>query len=691
MIYWHAERFRLVVAGHDSFIHRSLFFSSDKCSLPIERVQLCMFQAFQISSRMTTHDVLYPALGNDQEFRLITITPGDNLPIQTTLSKASLNDANENIPRYTALSYVWGLPTPRKTIICNGEEIIVTVNLEAALLQFRDKSQERVIWIDQLCINQDDYDERSRQVSLMGCIYSMAEQVAVWLGPSDDDTSRVWSLFLDLGTLRDFAKPEVYDLALRDEPYGSRVKAEINTNAKVQSMALHEARKKLPNLPPATDPLWQAVKRLLERPWFFRMWTFQEVIMSKKCMIWCGGFYMSLNLLKNACIGMDNAGFDASAGIEQNVTLFENQNSRFKAGSTSSLRWLLEANRTRAATEPRDMIYALRGVIDPQLASSIDVDYRSALGLVYARAARFCIESEKALTVLGSVEYRRTEESRNEMPSWVPDWRFKTSVKVDLSMRRSDQSKFFDASNNESPRMVGNQEEGKLVLKGFVIATLVEFYDVKTHLEFKAHKDSRRFPPQRFQLDKWKHMYKAASLRTCFPPSSIKQPEQADHIMASMWSKSVDDPLTEEQSVEMAYRRTVTADLLPRPKSRLNERETELGFPAYTSWRNLGYPNPVPMEVLHEHDYYVTRVMSNREFFVAKDDTSSCMGVVMGVPRDGDCVCVLLGGDTPFVLRPKGRGEWQLVAEAYVHGIMDGEAMARAVEEGFEYQDFALV
>ena len=653
-----------------------------------------LHQAFQLTSRMKIQNypnVLYPALENDQEIRLITIIPGNNVPIRTTLSKASLNDANESMPRYTALSYVWGSPTPRKCITCNDEEITVTANLEAALVLLRDKSQETVIWIDQLCINQNDYDERNKQVSMMGCIYSMAEQVAVWLGPSDNDTSRVWSLLLDLGRLRDFAKLEVYDLALRDEPHGSWVNAEMNINAKVQNMALHEAQKKLPDLPPATDPLWQAVKRFLGRPWFFRMWTFQEVIMSKKCMVWCGDFYMSLNLLQNACLGMENAGFDASAGIQQNVTFLETQNSRFKAGSTSSLRWLLEANRTRAATEPGDMIYALRGVISPQLASSIDFDYRSALGLVYAKAARFCIESEKALTVLGSVEYRRTEESRNEMPSWVPDWRFPTSVQVDFSMRRSDQSKFFDASNNESPRMVGNQEERKLVLKGFVVATIVEFYDVKTHLELKAHGASRRFPPERFQLDKWKYMYKAASSRTCFPPSSIKQPEQADHIMASMWSKSVDDPLTEEQSVEMAYRRTVTADLLPRPKSRLNERETELGFPSYTSWRNLGYPDPVPMEVLHEHDYYVTKVMSNREFFVAKDDTSSYMGVVMGVPTDGDCVCILLGGDTPFVLRPKGPGEWQLIAEAYVHGIMDGEAMTRAAEEGFECQDFALV
>ena len=526
----------------------------------------------------------------------------------------------------------------------------------------------------------------------MGRIYSMAEQVAVWLGPSDKDTPMLWNLFLDLTSLRDFAKTEVYDLALRNKsPSPSWTSSETDVNAKVQSLALHDAQKKLPDLPPATHPLWRAVKCFLERPWVFRIWIFQEVIMSKNCMVWCGEFYLSWHLLQNACLAIENTGFDISAGIQQNITYVETQNSRFMAGSTSSLRSLLEANRVRAATEPRDMIYALRSIIDPQLAKLIDVDYRSALGVAYARAARFCIVSEKALTVLGSVEYRRTEESRDEMPSWVPDWRFRTSVNVDLSMRRSDQSKFFSASNNETPCLADDQDERKLVLKGFVVATLVAFYDVKTHLNLEGQTETGQFPPQRFQLDKWRHMYKAASSRLHFPASSIKQPEQADHLMASAWSKSISDPLTEEQNMEMAYRRTITAGLSPRPNTRLNESETEIGFPAYTTWRNRGYPDPVPTEVLHEHDHYVTQVMFNRVFFIAKDDTSSYMGIVMGVPRHGDCVCVLLGGDTPFVLRPKEQDEWELVADAYVHGIMDGEAMARTNGEGFEYQDFALV
>ena len=644
---------------------------------------------------MTTHPYphqLYPALKNHQEIRLITIIPENNVPIRTTLSKASLDDTNEMIPTYTALSYVWGSPTPRKSITCNGEEITVTASLEAALVQLRGRSHGTVIWTDQLCINQTDYNEREKQVSMMGRIYSMAEEVAVWLGPSDKDTPVLWSLFLDLRSLRNFPATEVYDVALRSKPCGvSWTDSNVDINAKVQNMALQQAQNKLPDLPPATDPVWQAVKQFLDRPWFSRMWTFQEVVMSKKCMVWCGEFYMNWDLFQNACVGIDRAGYHQSAGIQENVTIVESQRGRFMAGRTSSLRSLLEANRTRAATEPRDMIYALRGVIDPHLARSIDVDYASALGVVYARAARFCIKSEKALTVLGSVEYRRTEESKTEMPSWVPDWRFRTSVYVDLSMRRPNQSKYFSASNNEPPRLVGGQDERKLILKGFVVATLVEFYDVKTHLDFEPHMGSRRFRPQRFEPGKWKHMYRTASLRTRCPASFIKQSEQADHIMASLWSISVNDPLTEEQSLEMAYRRTVTADLLQRPITRLTALETELGFPAYTSWSNSGYPDPVPTAVLHEHDYYVTKVMSNREFFVAKDDVCSYMGVVMAVPRDGDCVCILLGGDTSFVLRPKGCGEWAFIAEAYVHGIMDGEATVKAAEEGFEYQDFALV
>ena len=66
------------------------------------------------------------------------------------------------------------------------------------------------------------------------------------------------------------------------------------------------------------------------------------------------------------------------------------------------------------------------------------------------------------------------------------------------------------------------------------------------------------------------------------------------------------------------------------------------------------------------------------------------MGVALGIITEGDCLCILLGEDTPFVLRPDSDVR-RFVAEAYVYGIMDGEAMERTRKEGFEYEIFALV
>ena len=635
--------------------------------------------------------MLYPALEFEHEIRLINIIPEKNVPIRITLFKASLNDIPER-RKYSALSYVWGPPDPRKSITCNGTELTVTANLEAALVQLRDDAKETVMWIDQICINQEDNDERNRQVSMMGRIYSMAERVIVWLGPSDHDTARLWCLLLELGRLRDFGNHEVYDLALKNQSNDfPRLGSGVDVNAKVLDMSSDKTRKQLPDLPPLKDPLWQAVKRYFDRPWFHRIWTFQEVLMSRKCAVWCGEFFMSWRILQNACQAMDIAGYVTYVEITQNVTYIYDQQERLLKGETTSLRYLLEINRPRKAAEPRDMVYALRGVLDQEAANLVTIEYGASLGLVYARATRLCIETDHALTILGSVEYRRTAESKSQMPSWVPDWRFRGSVNVDLSMRRADESKYFNASKNFHPYLMATKNERKLCLRGFVVATLTRFSNVKSHLCFEHHMGARRFPTERFEAENWRKLYEAAVSQLPFPASDIKKPGQADHIMACTWSKSIDQPLTDEQTLEMAYRRTITADLYPRPNSRLTERETTLSFPAYTSWKNSGYPDPVPVDVLHEHDYYVSQVMTNREFFIAEDASTSYMGITMGVPRDGDCVCILLGGDTPFVLRPLGDGYWCFLADAYVHGIMDGEAMDMRAAQDLQYHDFTLV
>ncbi|KAF2825464.1 HET-domain-containing protein, partial [Ophiobolus disseminans] len=90
----------------------------------------------------------------------------------------------EAAPPYEALSYVWGAdnPTTNISIQCNGAQVLVGTNLAAALYRLRNPDSERVIWVDALCIDQHNNDEKSNQIPLMGSVYSSAKQVIVWLG-----------------------------------------------------------------------------------------------------------------------------------------------------------------------------------------------------------------------------------------------------------------------------------------------------------------------------------------------------------------------------------------------------------------------------------------------------------------------------------------------------------------------------
>lgn len=639
-----------------------------------------------------------PPLPSSDSVRLLNILPAAiQAPIETVLVSVTLRSTTPLV--YDALSYVWGPASDRVDIRCNGKIVSITQSLSEALLHLRSDTDEYTLWIDQLCINQEDIAERDQQVTLMGDIYSLARKVVVWLGPSDDETGTVWALLQKVSELQHFEAHEVYDLA-RKKPQplqgqDSRLSSSrYHRTADAQPMRSSSKDSwEFPDLPPGDSPEWKAVERFLQRPWFSRMWTYQEVVLSKICIVRCGSYSMTWSDLSDSCKAITYGGFSVYIdGKDDRVTAIQVQRLRSRDGKSTTFRSLLERNRFRNATEPRDMVYALRGIVDQTIAEAITVAYRSSLADVYANAVKICIRKEEALTVLGSLEYRRNEESRTQMPSWVPDWRFQTSVAVDLSMRRSDGARYFSCSGNETPRMTETSSARTLVLKGFVLATLTRFSNVKQHLGFGIYRmQARRFSDDRFEYSKWREVYSTAAAKIAFPYASLKQKEKADMITAAIWNKTVLDDLDDEQSIEMAYRRTVTADLLPGPNSRLNTSETEEGFPAYTSWKQSGYHTPVPTEVLHEHDYYVTQVMSNREFFIAEDDGQvSYMGITMGVPRDGDCIFVLLGGDTPFVMRPKKGDEWQFLAEAYVHGIMDGEAMSKTREPGFEYTDFVI-
>jgi hypothetical protein len=99
--------------------------------------------------------------------------------------------SHDNSLAYEALSYVWGDPKDHFRIRLNGKDHILTFNLFTALNQLQHPHEERLLWVDALCINQASNSERSQQVALMADIYKSASLCRVWLGEADADAEPV--------------------------------------------------------------------------------------------------------------------------------------------------------------------------------------------------------------------------------------------------------------------------------------------------------------------------------------------------------------------------------------------------------------------------------------------------------------------------------------------------------------------
>jgi hypothetical protein len=107
--------------------------------------------------------------------------------LQCEIFEYSLQDVGKRTHLYEALSYTWGGEEKPYSIAVKEQNLSITTNLYVALLRLRDRSLERIIWIDAICINQEDPEEQSQQVQLMAIIYSKAHRVLVWLGEAADD------------------------------------------------------------------------------------------------------------------------------------------------------------------------------------------------------------------------------------------------------------------------------------------------------------------------------------------------------------------------------------------------------------------------------------------------------------------------------------------------------------------------
>ncbi|KAL7936116.1 heterokaryon incompatibility domain-containing protein [Trichoderma chlorosporum] len=275
--------------------------------------------------------------------RLLRLLPGSvPEPISSEIIQAWLYPEEAILP-YEALSYTWGSAEAPKSILVNGKCLAVTTNLHEALEQLRYVNQDRILWVDAICINQDDNKERSHQVQQMGDLFKKAERVVFWLGKSTPIIDDFMDVF---GGLQQTSLSYPYKgWSQNDESW------EIIWNSSV---------KPLLESPKSFDKLQQGFFSILDRPWFKRVWILQEVTIARAAVVCCGSKTIASWLLSVAprLLGI-KPGYHEQAVIDVMPGPWKGSSWWSKS---QDLYTLLMKFGDSQATETRDIIYALKGM-----------------------------------------------------------------------------------------------------------------------------------------------------------------------------------------------------------------------------------------------------------------------------------------------------------------------------------------
>lgn len=167
------------------------------------------------------------------------------------------------MPHYIAISYTWGSAIRDKSIVLDGYSYCVTTSVYQVLNRVRRGNNSSLIWIDSVCINQDDNEERSKQILLMRQIYSMASETVAWIGEARDDSRLAISSIKRIGQEFGSGNP-----CQRIPAFGENILMHACSDTGSQE--------------------WMAIRKLLSRSWFHRVWVLQEVALSKRLVIYCG-------------------------------------------------------------------------------------------------------------------------------------------------------------------------------------------------------------------------------------------------------------------------------------------------------------------------------------------------------------------------------------------------------------------
>ncbi|KAI1337270.1 HET-domain-containing protein [Xylariaceae sp. FL0016] len=397
--------------------------------------------------------VKYSPLNADRsEIRVLDLAPGKSSDeIRCTLRTVSLHDS----PAFEALSYVWGDAKITKPITVENEEFRATVNLEAGLRALRLPSKTRTLWVDAVCINQQDTPEKNVQVPLMGDIYTKASFVLVWFGPSTPGMELAISWY------------QTYVAKSLTGP-GSSYWLKLDAKAVFSSKAKREKDM-------ATLKALEGYFDLVGLSYWTRMWTFQEFCLATEDPLCnCGGSTFPSTMLQEAKDKIHTVGFEImerllkqfdrgrwadmskeeqvqaeefekffpvlkekSFAVRRNVVITDRYSRKEWTAKSDPFLYLLYATAERECFDPRDKVFALYGMAK-DVPKVYKVAYEKPVGLVMKETVAYAMHHERGPFIWASFGLRDERLSDTTYPSWVPDFRQAVNVSTNIHRGRKD-------------------------------------------------------------------------------------------------------------------------------------------------------------------------------------------------------------------------------------------------------------
>ncbi|KAI2479831.1 HET domain containing protein [Pyrenophora tritici-repentis] len=636
-----------------------------------------------------------------QEWTSYRLSP--RLATQASLQRMQSTHPSPNLYRFgwgdfAALSYVWGDENNRREILVNSHTVSVTANLEAALREFRkgcEFSGHFKLWVDALCINQKNLVERAHHVGMMRDLYGSAWSVFAWLGKEEHHSTSAIQLLSDLAAFKEAGCVDEMKAHLSSDPLSCGV------------------------------PHWPALEALMNRPYWTRLWIFQEIVIGGTATwLRCGNATMNWNtfctavsvlhehlwLEKDTCLQL--AASVAGVTTEQiwrttSLHLVYQDLSPltrkiFDKRMDFSFERLLDLANSGNCTNSRDRVYALVGLMSPTIAHRLSPDYTIPTWRVYVEAARVFIQAEQSLDALR--EGNPWGPARG--PSWAADWAWPGRIRwtrthqhvwgpVHLFPRDLDNTRHHPyRASGDIPPNARLLNTAILQCNGFIV-DIISGLSARNIGYFEWSRSSIVRPSQWNSVYGGRHATSEALYRTLVA-DRVANGNKAESRHAAILHLPRSFALAKPQFAQRGWTFLEQQDGYYFRWERF--RSANRDFPLGKNLLDSFFSDEIPADA-SEYDFCEVYSCSDRSAKKRRFMTT-VKGYMGWAPdnifseddertRAGDLIAIVFGCSTPLAIRPCGE-RFQVLGEAYVQGLMDGEAVNTLREGRYVTQSFVF-